>query len=227
MLKSSGLGCHVARLFLASILFADDLTLTAPTRGALQKLIDISVAFCLRNCLCFNPKKTKIVLFGKHYDQSQNFASLKINGSSIDYAENVCYLGFHLKSGKNCCFSCEEALKSFHSASNSIVRSMKRPNEVVLLHLLYSNCVPILSYGSEVKEFSQREFLHLNTAVNLYIRRIFSFSWWQGTRFIRENLGYKSLTEIFESARKRFRLSLSNSSNTVLKRLYEICDSGL
>ena len=80
----------------------------------------------------------------------------------------------------------------------------------------------ILTYGSEVKDLDQREFLKLNTAVNMYIRKIFSFKWWQGTRFIRDHLGYHSLTVIFEAARKRFLRSIANSSNSVLKKLYDI-----
>ena len=224
LLISSGVGCHIASIFLACILFADDVALAAPSRSALQKLIDISVNFCRDNCLRFNPGKMKIVVFGGGHAQTGNFAGLKIDGTSVAYSENVRYLGFYLKSGKKCCFSSAEDLASFHRASNSIVRSMKRPNEVVLTHLLYSNCVSILSYGSEVKEFTQKEFLDLNTAVNLYIRRIFSFAHWQSTRFIRENLGYRSLTEIFQTARDRFRRALPFSSNTVLKQLYDLCD---
>ena len=225
LLKASGVGCYVALLFLACILFADDMALAAPTRGSLQKLIDISVSFCRDNCLFFNLKKTKVVVFGKDHCKYPDFCTLKMNDSSIEYTDTVRYLGFNLKGGKKCCFSSEEDLKSFHRASNSIVRSMRRPNELVVTHLLFTNCVSILTYGSEVKEFAKTEFLDLNTAVNLYIRRIFSFRWWQGTRFIREHLGYPSLTEMFERARKRFLRSLSNSTNTVLNKLYTIFES--
>jgi len=224
LLKASGVGCHIVKLFLACILFADDMALAAPTRGALQKLINISVTFCEDNCLNFNPAKTKILIFGKGYKQSPDFAKLCINETSIDYVETARYLGFHLKSDKKCYFSAVEDRRSFHRASNCIVRSMKRPNEVVLLHLLYSNRVSILTYGSDVKEYCQRDFLDLNTAVNSYIRKIFSFSWWQGTRFIRDSLGYKSLTEIFAKSRERFRRAISSSSNTVLTKLFNICD---
>ena len=134
-------------------------------------------------------------------------------------------MGFDLKSSENCYFSPDEVLKSFHRSSNCIIRAMKRPNEVVLLHLLYSNCVTILTYGCDVREFGQREFVGLNTAVNSYIRKIFSFKFWQSTRFIREFFGYRSLTELFALAKNRFHRSISNSSNSIVKKLYAICNS--
>ena len=57
LLRKSGVGCHMIRLFIACILFADDLALIAPTRAALQKMMDICVSYCDKYCLSFNAKK--------------------------------------------------------------------------------------------------------------------------------------------------------------------------
>ena len=38
-LRSKGIGCHVLYLFMACIMYADDLCLIAPTRGAMQELL--------------------------------------------------------------------------------------------------------------------------------------------------------------------------------------------
>jgi hypothetical protein len=40
-LKESGVGCHIIVIFLAAILYADDVCLIAPTRSAMQTLLDI------------------------------------------------------------------------------------------------------------------------------------------------------------------------------------------
>ena len=45
MLKKSGIGCHIDSLFLGAIMFADDLALVAPSRGAMQRLIEICECF--------------------------------------------------------------------------------------------------------------------------------------------------------------------------------------
>ena len=125
---------------------------------------------------------------------------LKIQGNEIEFVNVWKYLGFHIKSDKYCSFCHKNELASFYRSSNSIIRSLRRPNEAVQLHLLYSNCVSILTHGSEVKEYPARDFSTCNTAVNGAIHYIFSFRYWQSTRFIREQFGYASLTELFEKA---------------------------
>ena len=218
-LIKAGVGCHIAALFIACILFADDMALLAPTRSALQKLINICAKFFRSNCLTFNAAKTKVMIFGRGSDQ-QGIANLMTEGHNIDYVTSWKYLGFHLTSGNDCSFDHKEELALFYRKSNAIVRALSKPNETVLLHLLYSNCVSVFTYGSEVKEYSSADFLECNTAVNSAIRTIFSFRIWQSIRFIRDESGYRSLTELFAKARKRFSDALSKTTNPVLLHLY-------
>ena len=65
ILKKKGIGCHVLEMFVACILFADDMALMAPSRSALQKMINICTEFCDKFCLDFNAKKSKVMTFGK------------------------------------------------------------------------------------------------------------------------------------------------------------------
>ena len=89
------------------------------------------------------------------------------------------------------------------------------------MKLLYSNCVPMLSYGAPIKDsiFSAKEKNLLNVAVNNAIRRIFTFRRWQSIRQLREFLNYDSIEVIFAKARKRFTLPLATHSNGVLRFL--------
>ena len=65
ILRKNGIGCHIIRLFVACILFADDLALMAPSRKALQELMDICLEYCSKFCLTFNALKSKVMLFGR------------------------------------------------------------------------------------------------------------------------------------------------------------------
>ena len=69
-LRQHGIGCHLIRLFLGCVLLADDLALMAPTRAALQKMVDICSSFMARNCLLFNTSKCKVMVFGKSYNDT-------------------------------------------------------------------------------------------------------------------------------------------------------------
>ena len=45
-LKASGFGCHVIKLFIVCLLFADDTVLMSPSRHGLQSLLNICVFYC-------------------------------------------------------------------------------------------------------------------------------------------------------------------------------------
>ena len=59
-----GIGCHIIRKFIACILFADDMSLIAPTRASLN-LLNACADYCYTYCLKFNVGKTQVMLFGR------------------------------------------------------------------------------------------------------------------------------------------------------------------
>ena len=63
ILKKKGIGCHILRRFIACILFADDMSLIAPTRQSMQQMLDVCADYCSRFCLRFNVGKTKVMVF--------------------------------------------------------------------------------------------------------------------------------------------------------------------
>ena len=97
-----------------------------------------------------------------------------------------------------------------------------RPNEVIFMRLLFSICVPHLSYVADVKDLSSSDMQKCNTALNNAIRKIFTLNRWESTRSLCEGLGYPDLYTIFTSRRSSFRLKLSRSSNLVIKQLYQL-----
>ena len=218
MLKASGLGCRVKGICIACIFFADDMALISPSRNGLQKLIDISVLFCNKFCLDFNVKKSKIMVFGKTLKEV-TFSPLHIHNCRLDYVSQLRYLGVTLAAGDSFSFSAESDLRSFYRAINSILCRSNGPSEQILMKLLYTNCIPILTYACASKEFSSSEMSACNSAINKAIRRIFSFSRTESIRQLRELFGYKSLYEIFNTAKDRFSKAASSSSNCVIKHL--------
>ena len=90
------------------------------------------------------------------------------------------------------------------------------------MQLLYSNCVPKLTYGAEVKTLNSLEMNRYNVALNSAIRRIFGFRYYQSIRQIRECYSFKSIEELFDKAKRRFFNSILYHDNNVLKFLASI-----
>ena len=222
MLRKDKIGCHIGVLFLSAILFADDVCLLAPTRLALQRMIDNCSSYCSRYGLSFNSKKSKIMIFDKRAVDVASVKPILLNGDVIEVVSRIKYLGTTITSTPSFNFMAEPDLHSFYRSANSVLNVLKKPDETVLMQLLYSNCVPTLTYACAVKEFSAREMADCNTAINNAIRRIFSFHRWESTRSLREGLGYPSLFDIFAKARDKFVKSLSHHGNSIVSSLYRI-----
>ena len=87
------------------------------------------------------------------------------------------------------------------------------------LYLLYSICVPNVTYASDVVNYHYKEKNSLHVAVNDAIRRIFSYNRWESIRDLRIDNGYLSVTEIFANRKRSFEERLSKIGNNFLSKL--------
>ena len=220
-LRKCGVGCHIINRFIASILYADDVCLLAPTRKAMQKLLDICFNFALSWCIMYNERKSKLMYFGKNSD-TFTCAPIYLNGTELDFVQEWKYLGVLLKSDKQFSCSAKKSRSAFYRSSNSILNVLAGPSEVVQMKLLYNICVPTITNACEVVTFSCREMESLHVAVNDAIRRIFSYNRWESIKTLREAFGYLSVTEIFARRKKNFENKLSHIGNALLAFLYHL-----
>jgi len=190
----------------------------------MQKLLDTCYEYGEKYCLSFNFKKTKTIVFGKKLSEC---VPLHLNGSKIEFVQEWKYLGTTLRridSHPFIVFSCSADLAKFYRASNAVLNAVRKPSENVLMHLLFTNCVSILTYAADVKEYPSREMGNLNTAINNCIRRIFSFSSQESVRELRSQFGYRSIYEMFVSRKDSFLRNIQRTRNNVLIRLKELTD---
>ena len=214
ILRSSGVGCHLLKLFVGAFLFADDLALVAPSRSALQKLMDLCNSYCEKFCLSFNTKKSGIMIFGK---TDYQIAPLILNGGKLAFVHEWKYLGTTICAGKSFSFTARPDISSFYRAANSVLNVLTDAHEHVLMNLLYTNCIPIISYACSVKQYSSSDMTDCNTAINTVIRKIFGFERRESVRLLREISGYKSIYTIFENSRKTFLEGVKTHHNPVIR----------
>ena len=220
-LRKSGVGCHIVDLFIAAIMYADDLALMAPTRSALQQLLDICHNYGLEWCITYNPTKTQCMIFGS----SNECKPLLLNDSPIAFVNDCKYLGINVIAGKEFFASSKKHLSAFYCCSNTILNVLHGPSKRIQMKLLYSNCVPKLTYACEVRKHTSGEVTQMEVAVNDSIRKIHGYNRWESTRFLRESLGYKSITETFTLRRNSFLDKLQFTRNPVLISLAAIIAS--
>ena len=220
-IRAKKLGCHIVDLFIACIFYADDVCLLAPTRHAMQVLLDTCSEYASLWCIKYNEKKTKVMFFGKGF-KSVSCAPLFLNGRAINFEPEWKYLGVVIVTGNGFSCSARRPLAAFYRSSNSVLNVLKGPSEHVLMKLLYDVCVPNLTYACEVTDFLCVDKTPLHVAVNDAIRRIFSYNRWESIRKLRKAAGYLCLTEIYAKRKMIFEQRLSKVGNSFLTKLSQI-----
>ena len=115
-------------------------------------------------CLCIGPNKIS------------NFANLILNGSSLQWAEKVKYLGIWLCAGKYFCVDVAEMRRKFFMSVNSILSKCKYTNDIVKLQLLESHCLPIIMYATECLDLKPSQIKEMNTWWNSVYGKIFGYN---------------------------------------------------
>ena len=80
-----------------------------------------------------------------------------LDGKPIDFVKEWQYLGVTVVTVLS---------HSPQRSVNSLLASFRKPDELVLMHLLYTNFVPILCYAAEVVWFPSSELRACNIALN-------------------------------------------------------------
>ena len=149
------------------------------------------------------------MVFSKTKINKDIIKPLTIDNANIEFVDKIKYLGTLSSSH-------EDDLRSFYRAANSVLNQIQVPDETILMHLLYSHCVPCFTYASSIKDYTGRQMTDCTTALNNAIRKIFTFQKWESVRSLREGFGYPALCETFAKANRKFVISLPNHSNRAI-----------
>ena len=103
---------------------------------------------------------------------------IKIEDKTIPWVDKWVYLGVTLMSGPTfgCCV--KETICKFYRALNSILRVEGRSDEMVMLRLIETHCIPILTYAIEIVHVRNRDKRRsMRVAYNSVYRKIFGYTW--------------------------------------------------
>ena len=209
-----GKGCYICGLFAAALFYADDMAIIAPSIKGLQSLLDACAIYCCGWDICLNVKKTKCLYFGK---KCEHLHCLSIDGKAIDWVAERTYLGVLLKSGTGFNCSISERIKKFYRCANAIFRIDGYSDELVMLQLAESHCIPLLTYAIEIVHVANRdERRQLRVAYNSVFRKIFGYRWSQSVSEPQKFLGRPTWEDLVDSRKTGFLKRTRDSSVNAL-----------
>ena len=105
-LRDSGMGCYLAGSYIGALGYADDVTLLAPSRQALQKMLKLCEDFSSSHSMLFSTdpdpvkSKTKCLFFSRKRSSDQ-IKNVELNGDLLPWVTTAKHLGNHLSSKLN------------------------------------------------------------------------------------------------------------------------------
>ena len=201
-LRKSKIGCHISGIFAAALFYADDMCVLSPSLRGLQKLLDICSDYCSEWDICLNAKKSKNMCFGKGI---QFRFHPTLNGVPIEWVEQWRYLGVVLQSGPRFGCSVTERVKAFYRSLNSILRIEGRSDDLILLQLIETHCVPILTYAIETVIVANRdERRSMRVAYNATFRKLFGYRQFESVTNLQHTLNRSTWEELVEERKIGF-----------------------
>ena len=193
-LQKLKVGCYISKLFAAAIFYADDMCVLSPSLRGLQKLLDACSSYCTEWDICLNVKKTKNMYFGKNL--TFDFHPT-LNNIPIDWVKEWKYLGVTLKSGRRFNCSITERVKSFYRSLNSILRVEGRSDDMLMLQLVETHCIPVLTYAIEIVHVAnQDERRSLRVAYNSVYRKLFGYRIFESVTELQHSLSRPTWEEL-------------------------------
>ena len=168
-------GLKVGDIYLAYLLFADDIVLFSEFAESLQAQIDLFYKYYEIWNLIISIAKTKIVIYNQIY--AEHSFSFTLAENTLEIVDNYKYLGLWCSNNKNIfvknhSYRAEQARKAIFTIRN-YSHNLGHLTPKLSLKVIQAQIEPILMYGSEVlfigKEILDFETVHLSFLKNMQI----------------------------------------------------------
>ena len=132
-------GCYIDNLCMNHVMYADDISLMAPSPAALQELIDICYDFSVQNDLSFNSSKSYCMVF-KPKSYKLSCPRLYMDNQLLKYTDDIKYLGFTFSSDQKDDKDLLRQLRLLYTKSNRLLRLFYHCSTDVKIALFGSYC---------------------------------------------------------------------------------------
>ena len=141
-------GCVLGTYRVNILAYADDVSLLAPSRSALQKLIDVVYRMSVELCLTINVRKTQYIVFLYDLKKRTSDFNVSMNNVVVNRVYECKYLGIYFDDELSLRRDVEKCHNNFLRQFNSMYYKFNFVNKDQLVFLFESFCTSF--YGSDL-----------------------------------------------------------------------------
>jgi Reverse transcriptase (RNA-dependent DNA polymerase) len=216
-LRKLDAGCHIRNTFVGCIMYADDILLLSASVIELQSMLDVCGDVGNNLGIMFNASKSMCMCIGRY--KPSIIATMLINGSELQWVDQIKYLGITVVAGKAFMVDLKETRRKFFSSVNTIMSKCKYVSDIVKLELFEAHCLPILLYAVESLNPTAVLMKEMNSWWNAVYRKIFGYHKWESVKAVIYQLRRLDLLHIINSRQIMFIKRVSCSMNSVMSAL--------
>ena len=216
-LRLSGYGTYIGSLFVGAIAYADDICLLSCSCHGLQKMLDICSAYSVKWDIRFNPDKSQLMTVG---GSTPVDTVVYFGDKIVQWVSKVKYLGLYVTSGSEFKIDLTVAKRKYYGCFNTIKSTAgNKMNEIMLLHILKTYCLPRLLYGCEIWPLDTMSFHDINVIWNNAFRSVFNCCWRESVKPLQFYCYSLPLSYLVEERQLLFFKKLFTSDNSILRTL--------
>ena len=236
-LRDAGVGCHIGGMYLGAFGYADDVTLLAPSRQALQLMLDICEDFATSHSMLFstdpNParSKTKCLFFSRKRN-SEQVSPVTLNGDTLPWVTTAKHLGNHLSSKLSLAsyspetktdILCKRAI--LFDKVHQVLQQFGNlePKLVINLLSIYSTAL----YGSTLWQIDSEEYKKLIRSWNIAVKIIWELPHPTHVRLLEPLSPVPHLEAVLTGRYIGFIENLSKSAKPSVRMLFDLSNSDL
>ena len=170
LLKESRIGCHLNGTYSGALAYADDITISCPSRRGLNRLLyNICDTFALSNDITFNTKKTMCIKYGEPVKDSEKII---LDQVQLKYYETVRHLGNFFNNDNNGTSDINYKCSSFIGYFNKMMSHYSHLQPAMLCRLFKLYCCSF--YGSFLWQYNYKGFEKICITWNKAVRKMYS-----------------------------------------------------
>ena len=217
-LHSSGYGCYVGNIPSCVFSYADDVLLLAPTKTAIQNLLNICSDFSKEYMIKFNPDKCSVMVFNNVKDVAH--PQIVLNDKELKYVINEKYLGHWIKNSKDI-IDPINGINDIGIRANVLLRNFYYLDMDSKVKLFNSCCLSL--YGCELWDLASKEMTKAAKIWRIWGRRILGVSDRTHNVLMPGLLKTPSIDEIIETRILCFLSQGLQHANTFVKNMFINC----
>lgn len=164
-LSRANIGCHIGNKFCGALGYADDVSLLAPSRNAINEMLAICEEFGKDYNVKFNAEKSQLIL----YNTAVQPAPIHLNKNVIPIRDHAVHLGHVIGSDSNA-LSIDNAIKDLYYRTNAVMAKFGFCNSTVRSHMFTTYCTSF--YGCTLWKFDDNYIDRFYTAWRKCVRKV-------------------------------------------------------